>query len=170
MQSDSTKYRLLRFLGFSHYRVGDDGSVWSCRRTPIWKRLTPQYCGSYLHVTLCLNNRREVYGVAELVLLAFVGLRPRGFESCHFPDPNPENNRLRNLTWGSRMENQHHRKVHGTDNSGERSGRAILTEQDVLMIRNSEESNPVLAVRLGVHPQTVWCVRRGISWRCLDAK
>lgn len=60
------------------------------------------------------KGKRKSYGVHVLVLLAFVGPRPNGYEGCHF-DGDPSNNRLSNLRWDSRSENQKDRARHGTD-------------------------------------------------------
>jgi len=102
--------------GFPGYRVGDDGSVWSCwsknpskrRITDRWKRmrLSPASKG-YLRVTLTPSDGTKVRGfrVHRLILLAFVGPSPEGMECRHFPDTTKTNNRLENLSWGTPAEN-----------------------------------------------------------------
>jgi hypothetical protein len=52
--------------------------------------------------------------VHRLVLEAFVGPCPIGMQCRHFPDPNPANCNLKNLQWGTPMENTEDKRVHGT--------------------------------------------------------
>jgi len=44
--------------------------------------------------------------VSHLVLRAFVGPQPIGYEACHFPDPSPKNNNVYNLRWDTPSENK----------------------------------------------------------------
>lgn len=117
--------------GFPGYRAGDDGSVWSCRvsagvpgvrgsvprTTDTWHRLQPRVGRKgYLHVTLRCNSRSYGRWVHRLVLEAFIGPRPDGMECRHFPDRNPGNNRLGNLAWGTREQNEQDKandRLHG---------------------------------------------------------
>ncbi len=105
---------------FPGYRVGDDGSVWSC-----WKRVglvihgvPPFVLSSHWHLlkpntratgyqTVCLyrGKTRAQCLVHRLVLEAFVGPCPSGMEACHFPDPSRANCSLTNLRWDTRSEN-----------------------------------------------------------------
>lgn len=53
--------------------------------------------------------------VHQLVLELFVGPRPRGKEARHFPDQNPANNHVSNLSWTTAVINQRDRIANGTD-------------------------------------------------------
>jgi hypothetical protein len=103
-------------VGFPGYRVGDDGSVWTCKvkggndRTPgrvgPWRLLSVQRNRrGYCFVNLDLNGRNYPRFIHRLVLEAFVGARPDGKEACHYPDFDKSNNRLENLRWDTRGEN-----------------------------------------------------------------
>ena len=82
-------------------------------------------------VTLCKNTRKTFY-IGQLVLKTFVGPRPsENMQMCHFPDPNPANNTLANLRWGTPAENQADRVIHGTNNNGERHPMAKLNDTDI---------------------------------------
>jgi hypothetical protein len=81
-------------LGYPGYRVGDDGSVWTCWRgkcppyqSEQWRQLKgrPSESGR-LRVGLYINGRQRWLQVHRLVLEAFVGPCPEGMEGCHFPD------------------------------------------------------------------------------------
>lgn len=133
--------------GFPGYRVGDDGSVWSCWRRKgcgtgrgtravmshmHWHRLsTPRPCRSgHLRV----NIKGEVYFVHRLILLAFVGECPADHECCH-NDGNPTNNTLTNLRWDTRKANMVDQMNHGDTTRGERQWTAKATAAIVRAIR-----------------------------------
>jgi hypothetical protein len=58
--------------------------------------------------------------------------------------------------------------VHDGHLKGEDHNMAKLTEKDARAIKSSSESNPTLAERYGVHTSTVWLIRTGRNWKCLD--
>lgn len=96
--------------GFDGYQVSDFGRVRSVRRfgykmlrpgnVPKWKsvkvgwRPHPLRAKGYLAVTI--NGRRMLVHI--LVLLAFRGPRPPGYQGCH-RDDDGHNNKLENLRW-----------------------------------------------------------------------
>ncbi len=98
-------------VGFPGYRVGSDGSVWSCRNrwgvTP-WRQMRPRRNGKTNHLSVTVQCGKSVQVkryVHVLVLEAFLGACPNGMEACHAPDPNPENNHTSNLRWDTHKEN-----------------------------------------------------------------
>lgn len=111
---DSTvEYREIQ--GFPGYRVGNDGSVWSCLRSCIkgriitdqWRRQKPgaskkRTAGRrYLYVNLATGQRKyKTFRIHRLVLQAFVGPCPEGMEARHL-NGDPSDNRLENLCWGT---------------------------------------------------------------------
>lgn len=86
-----------------HYR----GRELSCRPT----------VDGYAHVHLGVNKKKYSIQVGRLVLLAFVGTPPDGFECCHC-DGNPANNKIENLRWDSHLENNRDRVKHKTYKTG----------------------------------------------------
>ncbi|WP_432418660.1 NUMOD4 motif-containing HNH endonuclease [Corynebacterium suedekumii] len=98
------------------YEVSDQGHVRSVdrrivdsrgvRRTLQGRLLTPQVnAGGYLSVHLSRGGRGAHPPVHRLVLAAFVGPAPEGYETRHL-DGDPANNALPNLTWGTHSENE----------------------------------------------------------------
>lgn len=85
--------------GHENYLVSDQGRV--------AKVMKPGYASKlrYPLVTLGEVGKRVNYYVHELVLRAFVGERPEGAVVRHLNDV-PTDNRLENLKWGTRSENQ----------------------------------------------------------------
>lgn len=168
-------YRELDFMGFPGYRVGDDGSVWTClvrsgsssngqgsRCVPggEWrpKRLKLNSSG-YLNIALYAEwlSRRDIHGhragktrpVHQLVLEAFVGPCPEGLECCH-KDDNPQNNNLANLRWDTHESNMADRVGRGTGQpqNGENNHNAKLTANQVIAIRKEFASGGVTKVQL----------------------
>lgn len=116
--------RWLPVVGFeAMYEVSDLGQVRSLDRILPYER-TDQYSGRILsvqrkrkgqllrpgrkssgHLSVALGRGRSV-DVHILVLTAFVGRCPDGYEALHDNDI-PSDNRLANLRWGTRSENLH---------------------------------------------------------------
>lgn len=67
----------------------------------------------HMYTKLSRNGDSRHGKVHRLVLLAFVGPPPVGCEALH-GDGNPANNRIDNLSWGTRSENLYDRVRHGT--------------------------------------------------------
>lgn len=98
-----------------HYEVSDHGRVRSLNRTVHrsdgrLRRINGRVLSPYrdksghLYVALSVNRVQRTHLVHRLVLLAFVGACPDGMEACHWND-NPEDNRLDNLRWAPRRDN-----------------------------------------------------------------
>lgn len=136
------EYRLIK--DFPAYRVGNDGTVWTCsvmfhdkkgRHGPIavpgneWRQMKPwANRKGYLYITL---PDRKKHAVHKLVLDAFVGPCPDGMECRHFPDRDKSNNKLENLSWGTPKENNADKKQQGTYRIGENHPSAKLSDADV---------------------------------------
>lgn len=140
--------------GFPGYRVGDDGSVWSCwvrgknrgigggsgsgRKVQDhnrWKQLTP--CprpNGYFAVCLHVEGKRRFVSVHSLVLKSFVGPKPPSNVARHLNGIQTDN-RLENLAWGTSKENAADRDLHGTTQRGECHFNTRLTSEQVIEAR-----------------------------------
>lgn len=101
------------------YEVSDCGRVKSLPRTTNYGRRirerilsTTTHPSGHLSVKLSRDGFYRRGNVHRLVLMAFVGPAPDGFEALH-GDGDPGNNHLSNLRWGSRSENLLDRVRHG---------------------------------------------------------
>lgn len=159
--------------GFPGYRVGDDGSVWS-RHKPgpgrvmrnEWRQLAPRL-GADGRLRLYLyGDGTHCKNVHRLILVAFHGER-EGMLACH-NDGNPLNNRLSNLRWDTAAGNQRDRVAHGTDERGERSRLAKLTDERVRAIRSEYAMGGItmesIAARYGVSETAVRHAIRRKTW------
>lgn len=96
------------------YEISSHGQVYSHHKNgrilkPVFqakgqcKDGTPK---GYYHVSLCVpGHPMRKPRVDHLVLEAFHGPRPKGFDACHYDD-DPSNNHVSNLRWDTRSNNK----------------------------------------------------------------
>lgn len=157
--------------GFPGYLIGDDGSIWTNKRSHgvgPWRRRKPVVRRSgHLFVGLVGKGRSRMVGVHTLVLEAFVGPRPEGL-CCRHLNGDPADNRLANLAWGTYQENSDDAKRHGTWAHGRRIARAKLTEELVATLRRrvrAGEPLKRLAREFRVRDYTIKLAVEGDTWR-----
>jgi hypothetical protein len=176
--------------GFPGYRIGDDGSGWTCWRfrgggyagqpewyisdPPRWKRLKPDVRKSDGRQRYTLRNPQGGYKkiqVSHLVLLHFVGPQPDGMEGCH-NDGDCSNNHWDNLRWDTPAANKADMKRHGTNCAGERSGMAKLTWERVRAIRKRFAAGNVRKTQIardeGVTPTLIGYIIAEKIWKEQD--
>ena len=146
------------------YEVSDQGRVRSLPRETKggWiksKRHTGKIIASFVRqerrfINLFDGDKRATCTIHRLVLEAFVGPRPSGME-CRHLDGNPANNRLDNLAWGTKFENDMDMFRHGTRR------RPPLTNDEINIIRFSLRKQQDLADEYNVTQSFVSRVRAG---------
>lgn len=157
------------------YRVGDDGSVWSCQRRGRgagkkgkWRRIKDHPKGiGYRKIRVSINGMVLEPYLHRLVLETFVGPCPEGMETCH-EDGNRANNALYNLKWGTRQDNVKDKFRHGTQLMGSRIPWAKLTEEDIILIREritNGDSVSSIAKDYRVDPETIRGIKHGRTWK-----
>ena len=77
---------------------------------------------------------KSIYG-HKLVAWAFLGEPEEGQVVCHF-DGSRDNNRADNLRYDTHSGNEQDKRRHGTYQEGAGNPRSVLTEDDVVRIRN----------------------------------
>lgn len=160
--------------------VGNEGQyeVSSLGRVKSLPKMVSRRNGQYMTKERILGGRARSAGypivhigtacryIHAIVLEAFSGPRPDGFEACH-NNGDRTDNRAENLRWDTPSANQNDRARHGTSNRGERCGTSILKSDQVIEIMRSTERTSVLAKRYGVAPQTISGIRCGWKWQHL---
>ena len=157
--------------GFPGYRVGNDGTLWSKRRSgkrpetwvsETWRLIHGvQVSSGHLQITLFDHGRRHAVFVHRLILESFVGPCPEGME-CRHLNGNPKDNRLANIAWGTRKEN-HADRVR----LAERNGPTVLTKEIVLAARarvKSGECVTTIAVEYGLNHSNLCKAVKGRTW------
>lgn len=161
------------------YEVSSHGRVRSVTRIVLRRNGNPQtvkgmprkpVCNTYGYFAVVLSSpqKRETKSIHVLVLSAFVG--PANGLHCRHLDGNKLNNHLSNLAYGTRKENEADKLRHGRRPHGELNGQSRLTSDNVRFIREHPEmSGSKLASLFNVHPGTIGYVRRGETWRHVNA-
>jgi hypothetical protein len=127
----------------------------------------------YWQVGLSKEGVQKQFRVHVLVAAAFLGPRPDGLVICHGPG-GKQDNRPCNLSYKTQAENMADKYRDGTEQRGERNGKAKLTEAQVRLARRLHEANvdgviTDLAKVWGVHKSAVWQAVHKKSWAWLDA-
>lgn len=162
-------------VGWPAYEVSDHGRV---RRAKEGSRghkvgtIRKPDPGKWGHLRLTLRDpdgRCASRSVHSLVLEAFVGPKPTDKHEAAHGDGKPSNNRLGNLRWATKSENELDKAVHGTSNRGDRQHMARLTADQAVAIIASPASQTELARQYGVSRSCITHIKQGNSWRWLSA-
>jgi DNA-binding transcriptional regulator YiaG len=163
------------------YQVSNHGNVRSLDRyvnshkDGIGKRLTKgknikqqKDRKGYIYVHLSLQGKGKNKKMHRLVAEAFCR-KNKDANMVNHKDGNKENNRADNLEWTLIEDNIKHAIASGLRNiSGQNARDNILTEEDVMNIRdNHEESYTELASKYGVSKSTIADIKKFRSWKWL---
>jgi hypothetical protein len=174
MNDEVVEYRLIE--GWPGYRVGSDGSLWTCKprggkRRSIpgheWREMRPRLQPTgYLRAILCQKKKTWHPFMHKLVMLAFVGPVPNGMECAH-NDGNRVNNCLSNLRYDTRLNNAHDKIRHGTVLRGRDFPQAKASPEIVRVIRAAiagGESAVSVGKRFGMDNTTIGRIARREAW------
>lgn len=128
----------------------------------------------YPAIHLTRQRKRRTRVIHQLVLEAFVGPRPAGYD-CNHKDGDKTNNHLDNLEWVTRRENiLHAQRILGRSagfadgRNGEETSNAKLTEEQVRIIRQRYATENILQKELAaeyeVWPTTISRIIRRETW------
>lgn len=166
-----------------YYEASDEGSIRSVDRKIIHsvkgmanrkgQMLSPKinkygYCG----VTLNKLGNRKDFNIHRLIALSFIPNLENKPHVNHL-DGNKANNNVSNLEWCTQSENIIHayaRKLMTSEaRRGERSNFALLTDDDVVMIRKIHTKGfctiKQLAQVFGIADETVRTIIKRINWK-----
>jgi hypothetical protein len=154
--------------GFGDYTVNRKGDVFSLKRG-VRRKLKPTKTHyGYHKVTLTSEGVCHQKLVHRLVLDAFKG-PPKPHQECRHLNNIRTDNRLENLAWGTRSENEADKVRFGTSNMGEKHGMAKLTEVDVRdikgLLHQDAMTQTAIAKQYHVDPATISNIQRGINWK-----
>lgn len=153
---------------FRHYAVSNLGRVKRLTggRGTTAGRILKQRTNrdGYLCVTLQEGDRRKGYLVSRLVCEAFYGPPPPGYIEAAHKDGNRANNRLGNLRWATKAENEADKRLHGTIMRGEGHPNSKLTEEQVAAIRSDTRPQAAIARDYGVAQSLICLVKNRKIW------
>ena len=105
--------------------------------------------------------------VHRLILITHKGPPPKGTECCHGPRGNLDN-RLSNLSWGTKKKNNGEDKIRdGTHNRGERNCQAKLSKSQIRVIRRLCEFGIYqrrIAAAFGVSQSMISYIANNVKW------
>ncbi len=165
-------------VGFeSRYEVSSLGRVRSLyssrgpRKTP---RVRKEWVGTsgYPLITFSVGGVFSTHLIHRLVLSAFEGRCPEGYEACHRDDVKT-NNCLENLYWGSKADQISDARRNRTLRCGSRINTAKITEDIVRDIRErfaNGETQASIRKHYGISRMIVHQVVRRKTWKHVTTK
>lgn len=156
-------------VGFPGYEVSNAGRVKGQRGE---LKLREDRKG-YLFAVLSRDGTQAKRGVARLVAEAFVGPRPAGQVVRH-RDGVKSRNVPDNLVYGTQVENEADKRLHGTAPIGVQHPAAKLTEEQVRQVRaryvrmSQTSGGTALAREFGVSAHLISMIVRGKLWSHLS--
>ena len=128
---------------YPRYRVTKDGKVMGPAGN--LRKLLPDRDG-YLSFTAWFMHPAKYLRVHTAVLLAYCGSKPSPQHQSRHLNGNRQDNRIKNLKWGTAKENAQDRIRHGNSLRGAKNARAKLTESDVRTIRRLYGTKPIAQI------------------------
>lgn len=161
--------------GWPGYRASSTGLIQSCRSNSgqlrsRWKTRKPR-ANEDGYLTLTVHHNRKTYFTAVhiLVCLAFHGPRPDGAMALH-KNGDRRDNRSDNLRWGTAQDNADDREQHGNTAAGERNGRAVIGELQVMQARRLREFSvpfQLIGEVFGISKRQAMRVCKQQAWLCV---
>lgn len=153
------------------YEVSRRGDV---RRVGSTKLIGTTMKNGYRRAQFSRDGIVEGYLIHKLVADAFIGRRPIGNHIDHINGIR-DDNRVENLRYCTPTENVSFARDRGSLAFGERNGVAVLTNEQVAIIREMKATGgrywgaAKIAVQLGVGESTVRQAARGFRYACVPA-
>lgn len=138
--------------GFPGYRVSDDGRVEGPRCI-----VKPEPRNGYLRVRMKREDGLFKWRPVHLLVLAvYVGAKPFPKAEGAHVNGKVQDNRVGNLAWSSRHENENHKRKVGTQPKGGLK-QAVSPHVKSWIVRDSERGDSVsrLALAYGLHRRTI---------------
>ena len=149
------------------YDVSDWGHIWSYKS----KRIVGNYNNvRYNNVSLHKDGIGKSVDIHTLVIKAFIGPCPEGIEICH-EDGNRHNNFIKNLRYGTGVDNCTDREKHGRTYRGEKHWKCKLTQEKVEEALARIEAGELLkdvAQECGISKTHMICIRQSKAWKTTD--
>lgn len=167
---NSSEYRLVP--GFPKYMAGTDGSLWTKyvrgskgKSDDHWRVVRGQKeAVGYIRDSLHRSGERRRVRRHQIILETFVSPRPQGMEACHENDVKSDN-RLVNLSWGTRTKNSRDAVRNGRVVIGGSRPNAKLDMAKAALIRSDRSDGYSLRQLANRYKVSVGTVRQVLSHR-----
>ena len=153
-------------VGYTYYEVSNLGKIKSLARANFrGHRIKERILGGgingggYIQIPLTINKDRKNVLAHRIVAIAFIP-NPENKPDVNHKNGIKTDNRVENLEWSTTSENCLHAYENGfcTDKKGETNGRALLTESQVLEIRQIKDKRICNIAR-----------EYNVSWSCISS-
>lgn len=105
------------------------------------------------------REERQMFSIHRLVAKYFViNPKPDEYDCVLHKDENKQNNRWDNLKWGTLSQNRLDYIKHVERHNIKRK---VLTDEQVLEIFNSTDTDQAIALKFNIQPSTVWMIKTG---------
>lgn len=150
------------------YFVNEIGEVFSYpkkTRKGIRKLLTNKHKQGYLLIDLCKNGKIKKHSVHRLVAISFLD-NVENKEQVNHINGNKEDNRVENLEWNTRSENQKHAIKTGLRSAkGIKNSQSKLTENEVLNIFKDLRKYKEISNIYNISVPTISGIKKGHTWK-----
>lgn len=149
---------------FKNYFISKQGSIWSKSANTLLKPQIKYRNYTYHRLSPGGGNPTKNMSTHRLVMLTFFG--PSDLDVNH-KDGNPLNNRLSNLEYCTKSQNQRHsfRKGFRKNKKGLDNPQSIITKEILDELRYSKLCNVAFAKKHGVSPNTIGRWRRNYNYK-----
>lgn len=155
--------KYIKIIGFDLYEVSNLGNVRNCKTGKILKPCVFKNSG-YLYLDLCINGVKHRRLIHRIVMESFIGNIEFKQQVNHINGIKTDN-RIENLEWCTRSENQKHSIDIGLRSTiGEKNSQSKITESDVILILNDNRKYSEISNEFGISVPTVSDIKRGYSW------
>jgi len=117
------------------------------------------------YVVVGFNSTKETKSISRLVCRTFNGDPPTARHHAGHRDDNPTNNHADNLIWQTAQENIAQKIERDRQAKGKDHGKAILTESDILAIRDDTRVARLIASEYNVSPEHINAIKRRKYWK-----
>lgn len=152
-------------LGYPDYVISSNGVV----RDLNGNEIRTWIANNYTYIRLFNHNGFRIHAVHRLVATHFLS-NPDNLRCVCHKDDNPRNNDVSNLFWGSHADNMQDmiRKGRKVNSHGQSNGKAILSEQQIDIIRSYPAYrgyNRDLALMFNVSRSAITHIRTNTTWK-----
>lgn len=149
--------------GYPNYEVSNYGKVYNKK---TGSEIKTNYCEptGYYNLSLCNNGLRKTHMIHRIVLMTFIENKQNKEQVNHI-NGDKSDNRLDNLEWATRSENQKHAIRLGLRSAaGVKNSQAKLNDIIALEIFNSNLKGRMIARQYNISVSTVSQIKNGKIW------
>ena len=152
-----------QILDYPNYEVSDLGKVYNIATGKEVKSNVSNITG-YYNLSLCNKGKVKSFMIHRIVLSAFVENTENKPQVNHI-NGDKSDNRLCNLEWNTRSENQKHSVKTGLRSAaGIKNSQSKISDSIAIEIFNSKESNDVLSLKYKISVSCISQIRNGWIW------